>query len=167
MTHALTAHFRSGDFNAALLTDHAFKLHALVLTAQTLKVFDWSKDFRAEQALALWLKCPVVNGFRFFYFTARPRFDHLGRSQANLKPSKILTAFRFHRATHNIKYVFQAISPICGRDTSLPINCLSGIDQCSAFGFQLDIHTQGFDLFGQHVKRLRHTCLHLMLAIYD
>ena len=72
MAHALAAHFRHGDFDAALLADNTAELHAFVLTAQAFEVFDWAKDFGAEQAITLWLERTVVNGFWLFNFTKRP-----------------------------------------------------------------------------------------------
>jgi len=62
--HALTANLGQGDFNAALLTDNATVLQALVLTAQALVVLDWAKDLGAEQAVTLRFERTVVDGFR-------------------------------------------------------------------------------------------------------
>ncbi|MNJ21592.1 hypothetical protein D3C77_159460 [compost metagenome] len=81
--HALTTNLGQGDFNAALLTDNATVLQALVLTAQALVVLDWAKDLGAEQAVTLRLERTVVDGFRFFNFTERPRTDHLRRGQSD------------------------------------------------------------------------------------
>src|ERR1700676_4317786 len=50
-------------------------LHALVLAAETLPVGDRAENARAEQAVALWLKRAVINGFRLGHFTMRPAPD--------------------------------------------------------------------------------------------
>ncbi|MNZ95684.1 hypothetical protein D3C78_1148490 [compost metagenome] len=81
--HALTTNLGQGDFNAALLADHAAVFQALVLTAQALVVLDWAKDLGAEQAVTLRLERTVVDGFRLFNFTERPRTDHLRRCQSD------------------------------------------------------------------------------------
>src|SRR5205823_4008594 len=47
------AHFREGDFHAALIADHAAVLHALVLAAEALPIGDRAEDARAEQAVPL------------------------------------------------------------------------------------------------------------------
>lgn len=81
--HALTTNLGQGDFNAALLADHTTVFQALVLTAQALVVLDWAKDLGAEQAVTLRFERTVVDGFRLFNFTERPRTDHLRRREAD------------------------------------------------------------------------------------
>ena len=81
--HALTTNLGQGHFDAALLADHTAVLEALVLAAQALVVLDRAKDLGAEQAIALWLEGTVVDGFRLFNFTERPRTDHLRRGQSD------------------------------------------------------------------------------------
>ena len=81
--HALTTNLGQCHFNAALLADHAAMLQALVLTAQALVILYRAKDLGAEQAVTLRLERTVVDGFRFFNFTERPRTDHLRRSKAD------------------------------------------------------------------------------------
>ena len=83
VAHTLTANFGQRDFNAAFFTDHSTVLQALVLTAQTLVVFDRAKDLGAEQTFALGLEGPVVNRFRLLDLTKGPRTDHLRRSQTD------------------------------------------------------------------------------------
>ena len=83
VSHALTTDLGQRDFDAALLADDATVLQALVLAAQALVVFDWAKDLGAEQTVTLRLERTVVDGFRLFYFTERPRTDHLRRGQSN------------------------------------------------------------------------------------
>ena len=65
MAHALATNFCQRDFNATLFTDDATMLHALVLAAQTLIVFDWAKNLGTEKTFTLWLEGTVVNGFGF------------------------------------------------------------------------------------------------------
>ena len=59
-------------------------LKALVLPAEALVVLNRPKDAGAEEAVALGLEGPVVDGFRLFDFTERPRQDPLGRGQRDL-----------------------------------------------------------------------------------
>ena len=77
MAHALTADFLKGNFNTTFLADNAAILHALIFTAEAFVIFDWSKDTRTEQAVALWLEGTVVDGFWLFDFAKRPRQDAL------------------------------------------------------------------------------------------
>jgi hypothetical protein len=65
------------DFDAALLADDALVLHALVLAAQALVVLDRAEDARAEQAVALGLERPVVDGLRLFDLAEGPGKDLL------------------------------------------------------------------------------------------
>src|ERR1700690_4612436 len=58
-------------------------LHALVFAAETLPVRDRAENARAEQAIALWLKSAVINGFRLGDFTMRPAPDFLRGRQAD------------------------------------------------------------------------------------
>ena len=65
----LTANARQRDFDAALIANNAAVLHALVLAAQALPVGDRTENPGAEQAIALRLEGPVIDGFRLCYFT--------------------------------------------------------------------------------------------------
>src|SRR5262245_49714495 len=73
MAHALAPHAAERHFDRALLADDTLVLHALVLAAQALVVFDRPEDARAEQAVALGLEGPVVDGLRLFDLAVRPR----------------------------------------------------------------------------------------------
>ena len=64
VAHALAAHPRPGDLDAALVADDAAVLHALVLAAEALPVGDRAEDLGAEQTVALRLEGPVVDGLR-------------------------------------------------------------------------------------------------------
>ena len=78
MAHALAAHFCQCDFNAALLTDNTFVLHALVLAAKTFVILHRSEDTRTEQTIFLRFERTVVDGFRLFHLAERPAVDLLG-----------------------------------------------------------------------------------------
>ena len=84
MAHTLAAHFLEGNFNAAFLADDAAILHALIFAAEALVILDRAKDPSAEKAITLRLEGPVVDGFRLFDLTIRPRQDTLGRRERNL-----------------------------------------------------------------------------------
>src|SRR5690606_21563219 len=77
MAHALAADLRQRHLDAALLADDAAILHPLVLAAQALIVLDRTEDARAEQAVALGLERPVVDGFRLLDLAIRPGADTL------------------------------------------------------------------------------------------
>src|SRR5690606_10822927 len=81
--HALAAHLRLGDLDAALLADDAAVLQPLVLAAQALVVLDRPEDLRAEQAVALRLEGPVVDGLRLLDLAEGPRPDHVRGRQAD------------------------------------------------------------------------------------
>jgi hypothetical protein len=81
VAEALATHFGKGDFDAALVADHAAMLHALVLAAEALPVGDRAEDARAEKPVALRLEGAVVNGLGFSNLTMRPAPDLLRGSQ--------------------------------------------------------------------------------------
>src|SRR5690606_29281239 len=105
--HALTTNLGQGNFYAALFTDYAAMLQALVLTAQALVVFYRAKDLGAEQAVALRLEGTVVNGFRLFYFAERPGTNHLRRSQTDTDRIEL---FNLTLVFQQIQQVFQGLS---------------------------------------------------------
>jgi hypothetical protein len=58
-------------------------LHALVLAAQALVVLDRPEDLRAEQAIALRLERPIVDGLGLLDLAVRPASDLVRRREAN------------------------------------------------------------------------------------
>ena len=84
VAHALATHFGQGNFDAALFTDHATMLEALIFSAQTFVVFDRPEYLGAKQPVALRFERAIVNGFRLFHFAVGPRTDLFGRSQTDL-----------------------------------------------------------------------------------
>ena len=90
MAHALTTHLGQGHFHTTFLADYTAMLEALVLTAQTFVVFNWAKNFGAEQTVTLRLECSVVNGLWLFHFTKRPRSNHLWRCQTDANGIKLI-----------------------------------------------------------------------------
>ena len=81
VAHALTTHFFLRDLNTASVTHDAFVANALVLSAVAFEILYRTEDALAEQAIALGLVCPVVDGLRFQHFTVRLLENHLGRRQ--------------------------------------------------------------------------------------
>src|SRR5204863_6666094 len=77
VAHALAAHPRAGDLDAALVADHAAVLHALVLAAQALPVGDRAEDLGAEEAIPLRLEGPVVDRLGLGDLAITPRTDLL------------------------------------------------------------------------------------------
>ena len=84
VAHPLTADLLQRDFNTTFFADNAAIFHTLIFAAQTFVIFDRAKDTRAEQAITLGLECPVVDGFRLFDLTIRPRQDALRRCERHL-----------------------------------------------------------------------------------
>ena len=85
VTHALAANLGERDFDTALLTDNALVLHALVLAAQALVVLHRAEDLGTEQAVALGLEGPVVDGLRLLDLAEGPGADALRAGDADLQ----------------------------------------------------------------------------------
>src|SRR5438876_6369469 len=81
VTHALAAHPRARHLDAALVAHDAGELHALVLAARALVVLRRPEDARAEEAVALRLEGPVIDGLRLLHLAVRPAADLLRRGQ--------------------------------------------------------------------------------------
>ncbi len=75
VTKTLTTNLRVDNFNATLVTHDTAVLHALVLTANTLEISDWSEDLCTEQSVAFRFERTVVDSFRLFNFAVRPATD--------------------------------------------------------------------------------------------
>src|SRR6185312_2073444 len=90
VAHALAAHPRTGDLDAALVADDAAVLHPLVLAAQALPVRDRTEDLGAEEAVALRLESPVVDRLGLGDLTIAPGTDLLRRSDRDLDRVEIL-----------------------------------------------------------------------------
>src|SRR5687768_10868417 len=90
MAHALAADLGQRHLHSAFFTNDAAVLEALVLAAKALVVLDRPEDLGAEQAVALRLERPVVDGLRLLHFTVGPRADLLGRSQPDLDRVELL-----------------------------------------------------------------------------
>mmetsp|Transcript_23362 Transcript_23362/g.55498 ORF Transcript_23362/g.55498 Transcript_23362/m.55498 type:complete len:1308 (+) Transcript_23362:390-4313(+) len=109
VAHALAAHLGLGDFDAALLADDAAVLQALVLAAQALVVLDRAEDLGAEQAIALRLEGPVVDGLGLLHFTERPAADLLRRCQADLDGIEMLIR---RELLEQVQQTFHVFSPV-------------------------------------------------------
>ena len=79
----LPAYFRLRNFDTTLVADYAPVLHPLVLPAEALPIYDRSKNFRAEQAVAFRFERTVVNRLWLLHLTMRPRKYSLGRGKTN------------------------------------------------------------------------------------
>src|SRR5208282_3184172 len=89
MAEALAADFAQGDFDAALVANHAAMLHALVFAAQAFPVRDRTENLGAEQAIALGLEGAVIDRLRLGDFTVRPGADFFRTRQADANGIKI------------------------------------------------------------------------------
>ena len=83
VAHALAAHLRAGDLDAAAVADHPFEADALVLAAVALPIFGRAEDLLAEKTVALGLERAVVNRLGFLDFTKRPGANLLRRREAD------------------------------------------------------------------------------------
>src|SRR5207253_11011688 len=72
VAHALAAHLRERDFDAAAVADHTAIADALVLAAMAFPVLDRTEDALAEETVFLRLERPVVDGLRLRDFTPGP-----------------------------------------------------------------------------------------------
>ena len=69
--------FRLDHFHAALFTNDASVLHAFVFAAIALIILNGPENFSAEQTIALWLECTIIDGLWLFNFAIRPGPDFL------------------------------------------------------------------------------------------
>ena len=147
MPHTLTTHTRLCDFYTTFFTYNATVFEPLIFTAKTLIIFDRPKDFGTKQAVTLWLKSTIVDRFRFFNFTKRPRTNHIRGSKTNTDAIKII---------HTILR-FEHIDEFFHKKTCL--RCL--------FLFQINVNSESLNFFGEYVERLRHAWVNLQIAIND
>src|SRR5581483_10961050 len=85
VAHALTAHLRLDDLDAALLAHDAAVPHALVLAAVALVVLRRTEDLGAEEPVALRLERPVVDRLRLLHLAVRPGPDLVGGRDRDLQ----------------------------------------------------------------------------------
>ena len=85
VAHALTAHRRLRDLDAAALADDALEAHPLVLAARALPVAGGPEDLLAEEAVLLRLQRAVVDGLRLLDLAVRPLADVVRRCQTDLE----------------------------------------------------------------------------------
>ena len=75
VAHSFTANARVSDFNATAIANHAFVLHAAVLTTSTLPVLFRAENSLAEQTVFFRSVRTVVDRFRLLHFAHRPTAD--------------------------------------------------------------------------------------------
>ena len=90
MTHALTAHFRAGNFYATAFTHLAFVADAFVATAMALPVFGRPENLLAEQAVPFRFEGAIVDGFRLQHLAVGPAANLLRRGQPNTNGIKYI-----------------------------------------------------------------------------
>src|SRR5690606_2219572 len=84
VAHAVTAHGRASDLDAAALARLASEALSTVLAAGALPVLLRSEDAFVEQAVALWLERAVVDGLRLGDLAVAPVADRLGAVDPDL-----------------------------------------------------------------------------------
>src|SRR5690606_7910151 len=82
--HALAAHLRQRDLDAALVADVAADTNALELPAVAFPVLDRTEDALAEEPVTLRLERPVVDGLRLRHLAVAPAPDLLRGSDLQL-----------------------------------------------------------------------------------
>src|SRR5207248_1726253 len=83
VTHALAAHLLPRHLDAAALADDPLVADALVLAAVALPVLRRAEDALAEEAVALGLERPVVDGLGLGDLAGRPIPDLLRRRESD------------------------------------------------------------------------------------
>ncbi len=81
MAQSLAPNLARNNLNTTFFTNNTAMLHALVFAAVAFVVLDRTKNLGAEQAIALRLEGPVVNGFRLFHLAKRTLPDFIRRGQ--------------------------------------------------------------------------------------
>src|SRR6266581_188960 len=143
---AISAHFRLGHFDAALLAYDAAMLQALVLAAQALVILDRAEYLGAEQAVPLRLEGPVVDRFRLLDFAVGPRTDLLGRGQADGDGVEFLF---LRYLLKEIEQCFHVFTPARG-ETS--IQYPAARLRRRSVAVEIDVDRQGTDFLDQHVE---------------
>ena len=118
----LAADLGLDHLDAALLAHDPAVLHALVLAAVALVVFDWAKDLRAEQTVALGLEGPVVDRLRLLHLTVRPLPDLFRGRERDPDCRERQRIFRFFEEVENVFHVFAFLKPVSNRSNR---NCYS------------------------------------------
>src|SRR5262249_28068940 len=103
----LAADLGLDDLDAALLTDDAAGLHALVLSAVALVILYRPEDLRAEEAITLRLERPVVDGLRLLHLAVRPLADLLRARQRDADRAERERVFRL---LEEVEDVFHGVS---------------------------------------------------------
>ncbi len=156
VAEALTAHLRLNHLDAALLAHDAAVLHALVLAADALVVFDRAKDLRAEQAVPLRLEGAVVDRLRLLHLAVRPLPDLLraGQGDANRREGKrILRLLEKGENVAHSSYLLGSVFRGHGRVTRR-------FDQ-------FHVEAQRLELLDEHVEALRQACFERVVALHD
>src|ERR1700761_9242274 len=124
MAHAVAPHLRQGDLDAALLADDAAVLHALVLAAQALVIFDRAKDAGAEQTVALRLEGAVVDRLGLLDLAIGPGADAL---RAGDRDADLVEALRaadlpedVHQFVHRRPLLWSIVIPAIERVVPRP-----------------------------------------------
>src|SRR5207302_9692129 len=92
VAHALAAHARVRDLDAAAVADHALVLHAAVLAAGALPVLLGTEDALAEEAVLLRAVRAVVDRLRLLDLAERPAADVVRAGQADAHGPVIVDA---------------------------------------------------------------------------
>ncbi len=95
MTHPLAADFGARYFDAAFVADDALIANALVLAARALPVLGRTEDALAEQAVALGLQRPIVDGLGLAHLSPRPLPDLVRRRQLDADGVEIIDFQQF------------------------------------------------------------------------
>ena len=95
MSHTRAAHFTYSHFYTTLLTHHSLVAHLFILTAQTLIIFDRTKNFCAKESITLRFERTIVDGLRLFYLSMRPTENFFWTSKTKLNRLDIFWSLLF------------------------------------------------------------------------
>lgn len=95
VTHALSAHDRSGDLDTTLVTNDTLVTDAFILAAITLVVLFWAENLLVEEPMLFRTLRAVVDGFRFGYLARRPCENPLGGRERETQPIPSVAGGKF------------------------------------------------------------------------
>ncbi len=100
MSAPFATYFLFGNFHSTTVTNNALVPDPFVFAAVAFVVFDGTEYAFAKQSVTFRLVCPVVNRFRFQYFSVRTVENGLGRSKADRDVVEARRYFTFFSKSH-------------------------------------------------------------------
>ena len=117
MAHSLATNLSQSNFNTALLADNTTVFHTFIFTAQAFIVFNRTKNASTEQTISFRFESTIVDSFRLFNLTIRPRTDLFRRGDGNFNLVKRFARYLLTKIFHNIIHILLAPLPKLLRST--------------------------------------------------